>query len=74
MCLQIFKVGAAFCQTGPKAITFRQFALFGAIQDIWQWIYYTSESKRSSAEWIAAGENIPKLPKPQKWTDKFMAP
>ena len=38
------------------------------------WIhYYTPESKRSSAEWTAAGESRPKRPKIQKSASKVMA-
>ena len=38
------------------------------------WIHhYTPETKRSSAEWAAAGESRPKLPKTQKWAGKVMA-
>ena len=33
------------------------------------WIHhYTSETKISSAEWTAASESRPKLPKTQQWT------
>ena len=38
------------------------------------WIHhYTPETKRSSAEWTAAGESRPKRPKTQQWIAKFMA-
>ena len=38
------------------------------------WIHhYTSETKRSSAEWTAAGESRPNRPKTQQWAGKFMA-
>lgn len=38
------------------------------------WIHhYTPESKRSSAEWTAAGESRPKRPKTQKSAGKIMA-
>ena len=38
------------------------------------WIHhYTFETKRSSAEWTAAGESCPKTPKTQQWTGKVMA-
>ena len=36
------------------------------------WIY-TPETKRSSAEWTAAGESRPKRPKTQQWSGKVMA-
>ena len=38
------------------------------------WIHhYTPETKRSSAEWIAAGESRPKRRKTQQWAGKVMA-
>ena len=38
------------------------------------WIHhYTPETKRSSAEWTAAGESRPKRPRTQQWADKVMA-
>ena len=38
------------------------------------WIHhYTLETKRSSAEWTAAGDSRPKRPKTQEWAGKFMA-
>ena len=38
------------------------------------WIHhYKPETKRSSAEWTAAGESRPKLPKIQQWAGKVMA-
>ena len=38
------------------------------------WIHhYTPETRRSSAEWKAAGENRPKRPKTQQWAGKVMA-
>ena len=38
------------------------------------WIYrHTRETKRSSAEWTAAGESRPKRPKTQQWAGKVMA-
>ena len=38
------------------------------------WIHhYTPESKRSSAEWVEAGESIPKRPKTQQSAGKIMA-
>ena len=38
------------------------------------WIHhYTPETKRSSAEWTAAGESRPKRPKTQQWASKVMA-
>ena len=38
------------------------------------WIHhYTPETKRSSAEWTAAGESRPKRPKTQQWDGKVMA-
>ena len=36
--------------------------------------YYTPETKRSSAEWTAAGESRPKRPKTQQQAGKVMAP
>ena len=37
------------------------------------WIYhYRPETKRSSAEWTAAGESRPKRPKTQRWAGKVM--
>ena len=38
------------------------------------WIHhYTPETKRSSAEWTAAGESRPKRTKTQQWAGKLMA-
>ena len=38
------------------------------------WIlHHTSETKRSSAAWTAAGESRPKRPKTQQWAGKVMA-
>ena len=38
------------------------------------WIcHYTTETKRSSAEWTAAGESSPKRQKTQQWASKVMA-
>ena len=38
------------------------------------WIHYhRPETKRSSAEWIAAGESRQKRPKTQQWAGKVMA-
>ena len=38
------------------------------------WIHhYTPETKRSSGEWTAAGENRLKRPKTQPWASKVMA-
>ena len=38
------------------------------------WIHdYTSETKRSSSEWTAAGESCPKRQKTQQWAGKVMA-
>ena len=38
------------------------------------WIYhYTLETKRSSAEWTAAGGSRSKQPKTQQWACKVMA-
>ena len=38
------------------------------------WIrHYTTESKRSSAEWTAVGKKRPKRPKTQMWAGKVMA-
>ena len=38
------------------------------------WIYhYTPETKKSSAEWTAAGKSRPKRPKTQQWAGKVMA-
>ena len=35
------------------------------------WIdHYTPETKKSSADWTAAGESRPKRPKPQQWAGK----
>ena len=37
------------------------------------WVqYYTLETKRSSAEWTAAGESRSKRPKTQQWAGKVM--
>ena len=36
--------------------------------------HLTPESNRQSAEWTAAGESYPKLPKTQKSTGKVLAP
>ena len=35
--------------------------------------HYTPETKKSPAEWTAAGENCPKRPKTQQWAGKVMA-
>ena len=35
--------------------------------------HYTPETKRSSAEWTAAGESRPKRQKTQQWAGKFVA-
>ena len=38
------------------------------------WIHhYTPETKKSSSDWTAAGENCPKRPKTQQWAGKVMA-
>ena len=38
------------------------------------WIqHYTPETKRTLAEWTAAGESCPKRPKTQQWAGKVMA-
>ena len=38
------------------------------------WMHlYTTETKRTSAEWTAAGESRPKRPKTQQWAGKVMA-
>ena len=38
------------------------------------WIqHYTTATKRLAAEWTAAGESRPKLPKTQQWAGKVMA-
>ena len=38
------------------------------------WIHHsTPETKRSSAEWTAAGQSRPKRPKTQQWAGKVMA-
>ena len=37
------------------------------------WIHhYTPETRRSSAQWTAAGETRPKRPKTQEWAGKVM--
>ena len=60
-CLELFK-------RGKKDFLRRYVTMDGT------WIHhYTSETKRLSAEWTAAGESRSKRPKVQKWAGKFMA-
>ena len=67
-----FGMRKLFSKWVPRLLTSDQKHNASTMNETWIHLY-TPETKRSLAEWTAAGESRPKRPKTQQWAGKVMA-